>query len=75
MRQSRLMELIKDYDFSINYHPRKVTALADALCKKPASKKEEAFKKKKATRKQKSKMAALRCSLYTDLEKLSMFDF
>jgi phosphotransferase system HPr-like phosphotransfer protein len=31
MRQRRWLELIKDYDYEINYHPRKVT---EALSKK-----------------------------------------
>ena len=33
MRQRRL-ELIKDYDCSINYHPGKVNVVADALSRK-----------------------------------------
>jgi hypothetical protein len=26
------LELIKDYDLGINYHPRKANVVADALC-------------------------------------------
>ncbi|XP_062006000.1 uncharacterized protein LOC133723198 [Rosa rugosa] len=35
MRQRRWMELIKDYDFTLEYHPRKVNVVADALSRKP----------------------------------------
>jgi hypothetical protein len=31
LRQRRWSELIKDYDLGINYHPRKVYIVADAL--------------------------------------------
>jgi hypothetical protein len=31
LRQRRWLELIKDYDFAINYHPGKVNVVADAL--------------------------------------------
>jgi hypothetical protein len=31
LRQRRWLELIKDYDFGINYHPRKANVVADAL--------------------------------------------
>ena len=34
MRQRRWLELIKDYDCSINYHPGKVNVVADALSRK-----------------------------------------
>jgi hypothetical protein len=35
MRQRRWLELIKDYDLGINYHPEKANVVADALsCKK-----------------------------------------
>jgi hypothetical protein len=35
MRQCRSLELIKDYDLGINYHPEKANVVADALsCKK-----------------------------------------
>ena len=34
MRQQRWLELIKDYDCSINYHPGKVNVVADALSRK-----------------------------------------
>ncbi|KAL8125298.1 hypothetical protein AgCh_012835 [Apium graveolens] len=34
MRQKRWLELIKDYDCSINYHPRKANVVADALSRK-----------------------------------------
>ena len=31
MRQRRWMELLKDYDCTIEYHPRKVNVVVDAL--------------------------------------------
>ncbi|WVZ97544.1 hypothetical protein U9M48_043070 [Paspalum notatum var. saurae] len=31
MRQRRWLELIKDYDLEIHYHPRKANVVADAL--------------------------------------------
>ena len=34
MRQRRWLELIKDYDCTIEYHPRKVNIVADALSRK-----------------------------------------
>ena len=34
MRQRRWLELIKDYDCSINYHPGKANVMADALSRK-----------------------------------------
>ena len=34
MRQRRWLELIKDYDCTINYHPRKANVVADALSRK-----------------------------------------
>jgi len=34
MRQRRWLELLKDYDFSLNYHPGKANVVADALSKK-----------------------------------------
>jgi hypothetical protein len=34
MRQTRWLELIKDYDCEINYHPGKVNVVADALNRK-----------------------------------------
>ena len=35
MRQHRWMELLKDYDFSLQYHPSKVNVVADALSRRP----------------------------------------
>jgi hypothetical protein len=34
MRQRRWLELIKDYDLEINYHPEKANVVADALSRK-----------------------------------------
>jgi hypothetical protein len=34
LRQRRWLELIKDYDLRINYHPGKVNVVADALSRK-----------------------------------------
>ena len=34
MRQRRWLELIKDYDCEINYHPRKANVIADMLNRK-----------------------------------------
>jgi hypothetical protein len=31
LRQRRWLELIKDYDLGINYHPRKANVVADTL--------------------------------------------
>ncbi|KAK8528247.1 hypothetical protein V6N12_074781 [Hibiscus sabdariffa] len=35
LRQRRWMELLKDYDLVIDYHPRKANVVADALSRKP----------------------------------------
>jgi hypothetical protein len=35
LRQRRWLELIKDYDLEIHYHPRKANVVADALSRKP----------------------------------------
>ena len=34
MRQRRWMEYLEDYDFNLQYHPRKVNVVADALNRK-----------------------------------------
>jgi hypothetical protein len=34
LRQRRWLELIKDYDLSIHYHPNKAIVVADALSRK-----------------------------------------
>ena len=34
MRQRRWLELIKDYDLEVHYHPRKVNVVAEALSRK-----------------------------------------
>jgi hypothetical protein len=34
LRQQRWLDLIKDYDLGINYHPRKVNVVADALSRR-----------------------------------------
>ena len=35
MRQRRWMELLKDYDFSLQYHPSKANVVADDLSRRP----------------------------------------
>ena len=34
LRQRRWIELLKDYDFTIEYHPEKANIVADALSRK-----------------------------------------
>ncbi|XP_073298491.1 uncharacterized protein [Primulina huaijiensis] len=34
MRQRRWLELVKDYDCTISYHPGKANVVSDALCRK-----------------------------------------
>ena len=34
MRQCRWMEFLKDYDFTLHYHPGKANVVADALSQK-----------------------------------------
>ena len=34
MRQRRWLEILKDYDLIISYHPRKANVVADALSRK-----------------------------------------
>ena len=36
MRQKRWLDLLKDYDYTIQYHPGKVNVVADALSRKSA---------------------------------------
>jgi hypothetical protein len=43
LRQRRWLELIKDYDIEIHYHPRKANVVADALSQKPFGEKETNF--------------------------------
>ena len=68
------MELIKDYEFDINYHPGKATIVADALSRKPRMPKQISKRKKKVVRKMKATLAPARCSFITDLEKLKEFE-
>jgi hypothetical protein len=37
MRQRRWLELIKDYNLNVHYHPRKANVVADALSRKSHS--------------------------------------
>ncbi|MCI58303.1 hypothetical protein A2U01_0079557 [Trifolium medium] len=37
MRQRRWMETLKDFDFTLEYHPRKANVVADALSRKSVS--------------------------------------
>ena len=34
MKQRRWLELLKDYDLTLSYHPRKANVVADALSRK-----------------------------------------
>ena len=34
LRQRRWLELVKDYNMKLHYHPRKANVVADALCQK-----------------------------------------
>ena len=38
LRQRRWLELIKDYDLEVHYHPRKANVVADALSRKSYTK-------------------------------------
>ena len=65
------MELIKDYDFVPQYHPKMANVVADALSRKPKSSK----KVKKAIRKNGVKLAVLRCAWWRDMCDLSDYYF
>jgi hypothetical protein len=71
MRQRRWMELIKDYDFEPQYHPGKANVVADALSRKSPTPK----KVKKMVRKEKARLASLRCSEWKSARDLTDFDF
>ena len=43
MRQRRWLELIKDYNFEVRYHPRKANVVADALSQKSHQVEEESL--------------------------------
>ena len=43
MRQQRWLELIKDYNLEVHYHPRKVNVVADALSQKSHQVEEESL--------------------------------
>ena len=43
MRQRRWLELIKDYNLEVHYHPRKVNVVADALSQKSYQVEEESL--------------------------------
>jgi hypothetical protein len=58
LRQMRWLELIKDYDYVINYHPGKANMVADALSRK--------------SRSEITGLKALPHNLRIDIEKLDM---
>ena len=43
MRQQRWLELIKDYNLEVHYHPRKANAVVDALSQKSHQVEEESL--------------------------------
>src|ERR1700732_1812115 len=57
------MELIKDYDFTPQYHLGKANVVANALSRKPSH-----GRVRKVIRKANAKLLALHCSLWRDIQ-------